>query len=384
MGGLVVVTIGSIGCAAAVSLPMLIASRVVQGIGAGCLQPLAASLLFRQFEPLRRLRVTTALSLPISIAPAAGPLVGGIFVQELSWRWVFLLNLPISVGALLVALLLAREAENRAVRPLDARGAVLTVVGFGATVLGLERLVAGNAPVPAIATLAVGIAAMAILIPMERRKGASAFLDVNLLRIRTFAKTTSITAAHSVGFMGFGLAGPLLLQTELGFTSLQAGLFGAAGALGPMLSGRIARPYLMRVGPRVAIASSQLTTLIGLSIVVLGYAAFPHWTIAIGVFLAGGASFMTVVSCQTVGFSAVPQSNLGDATALDGTSRQMGNAIAISGISAALAVALSTHASVVGTVALTLGTLAAFHVLVLGILVGGGKLPMPGARPAAG
>lgn len=375
--GLAVLVVGSLVCAAAVSLPMLIAGRVVQGAGSGGLVPLASSLLFRNFVPTQRLRVMAALSLPISLAPALGPLVGGLVVDTLSWRWVLLLNLPISAAAIIVGLVFAREVENRAVRQLDLGGAVLTVVGFGAIIFGVERLGTGADVIVGAASLTIGIAALSVLIPLEGRKGEHAFLAINLFKRRIFAKTTAITAMHSVGFMGFGLAGPLLLQTQLGISAFEAGLVGMAGAFGPILSGRIARRLIVRVGARSTIALSQSGILLGLGVIVLGYAVLTIWVIVLGTFICGASSLLTIMACQTVGFAAVPLTNLGDATALDGTSRQVGNALGIATVSGALAAAGAFGAPMIGVVAVTVGALMLFHVLALVILASPGRLPLP-------
>ena len=375
--GLGALTVGALICAAAVSLPMLVTGRIVQGAGSGGLVPLASSLLFRNFVPMQRLRVMAALSLPISLAPALGPFVGGLVVDTLSWRWVFLLNLPISATAIVVALFFAREIENRAARPLDVWGAVLTIVGFGAAVFGVERLATGaDVPVGSV-SLVIGITALAVLIPLERRKGKHAFLAVNLFSRRIFAKTTTITAVHSVGFMGFGLAGPLLLQTQLGMSAFEAGLVGVAGALGPLLSGRIARRVIIRIGPRGTIALSQTGILLGLGVVVLGYSVLTVWVIVLGAFVCGASSLLTIMACQTAGFGAVPTTNLGDATALDGTSRQVGNALGIAAVSGSLAAGAAAGAPMIAVVALTLGSLALFHVIALVVLVSPGRLPLP-------
>lgn len=381
---LTLIALGSVVCAASVSLPMVIAGRIMQGLGGGGLVPLASSLMFRNFDPMRRLRIATLLSMPISLAPALGPLIGGFFVDRFSWRWAFLLNLPIAAAAIIVGLFFASEVTGRANRTLDVRGALLTVVGFGAVVLGLERLATAGDALTAVVSLSIGVAAVLLLIPLELRKGERAFLDIRLFRHRTFAKTTAITTAHSIGFMGFGLAGPLLLQTELGLTAFQAGLVGIANALGPFVASRFARPFISLVKPRAAVAICQSSLIGGLGIVVVGYGLRSLWVIALGLFVFGMSTFVTVLTCQTVGFAVIPHENLGDATAIEGTSRQLGGAIGITAVAAALAGSASSHASMVGSVAIVLGSLALFHAVALAILAGPGRLPMPGTSSGSG
>lgn len=372
-----VVSLGAIVGATAESLPLVMAARIMQGIGSGGLIPLGMSLVFRNFTPMRRLRVIAAIATPLSIAPALGPLMAGFLVEQLSWRWVFLMIVPLSITGVIVAFALAREPQNRAVRPLDLVGCILTVIGFGATILGMERLATGPHVLTGSISLAVGLTCLGILIPLQRRRGSRAFLDINLFRHRVFAKATAILAMHSVGFMGFGLAGPLLLQTQLGLSAIEAGLIGATGALGPLLSSRIARRLVFRVGPRWTIAISQSGMITGLSTIILGYALTEIWVIGVGVFAAGFCALLTIVTCQTVGSAAVPEQNLGDATTLDGTSRQMSNATGITVVSGALALAAAIGAPMLGTVAMTIGTIILFHVVALVILASPGRLPLP-------
>lgn len=372
-----IVVLGSLVCALAVSLPMIVGGRIVQGMGSGGLVPLAASLLFRNFVPTQRLRVMAALSLPISLAPALGPFIGGLLVETLSWRWVFLLNLPISFIAIVVGIFFAREVQNRASRRLDLAGAMLTLIGFGASVFGVERLATGSNVLIGVASLVVGGVALSILIPLESQKGEHAFLNVTLFRRPIYAKSTAITAAHSVGFMGLSLAGPLLLQTQLGINAFEAGLIGVVGAVGPILSGRIARRLITHAGPRATIALSQSGILLGLGLMILGYITPTIWVIVTGIFLCGASSLLTIIACQTVGFAAVPTTDLGDATALDGTSRQVGNAIGIAAVSGALATAAMFGSSTIITVALTIGVLALFHILALVILANSVRMPVP-------
>lgn len=382
--GLGMIMLGSLICANGISLSMVVAGRIVQGFGGGGLVPLAASLMYRNFEPLHRLRIATLISMPISLAPALGPLVGGFFVDHLSWRWAFLLNLPIAAAAIVVGFVFASEAAERSRRPLDVRGALLTAVGFGAIVFGLDRVATSSQLVVGAAGIAVGVVALTVLLPLERRLGERAFLDLRLFQHRTFAKTTSIEGVHSIGFMGFGLAGPMLLQTQLGLTAFQAGLVGAVNALGPFVSSRFARQLIMRVRPRAALAMSQSGVILSFAIVVAGYALPAVWLIAIGTFVLGLSTFLTVATCQTVGFAVIPQVNLGDATALEGSSRQLGGALGITAVSAALAVAASAHAPVVGTAAVVFGTIAVFHVVALAIVASPGRLPLPVQRETAG
>ncbi|MCW2548670.1 MAG: family efflux transporter permease subunit, partial [Mycobacterium sp.] len=112
---IVIFTLASALCGLATDMTQLVLFRVLQGIGGGMLTPVGMAMLFRTFPPEERVRASSILTVPTTLAPALGPVLGGILVTGLSWRWVFLVNLPIGIAALIFGVLFLKESESDAV-----------------------------------------------------------------------------------------------------------------------------------------------------------------------------------------------------------------------------------------------------------------------------
>src|ERR1700726_1055415 len=132
-------TVGSALCAAASSERVLVASRVLQGVGGGMLQPVGMAMLFRVFPPQRRARASQILIVPTAVAPAIGPIIGGLLVEHASWRWVFLINIPIAVVALAFAAAFLQHRPEPAPGPFDPRGFVLGGPGLAFLLYGISQ-----------------------------------------------------------------------------------------------------------------------------------------------------------------------------------------------------------------------------------------------------
>src|SRR5436309_4935233 len=154
--------LGSALCALAPSSTMLIAFRVLQGLGGGMLMPIGMSFIYRLSPPERRGLVMGMFGVPILLAPALGPVLSGWLVQYVDWRWIFLINVPIAVVALTLGLrALPNLGAQRAVGALDTLGALLAPLGFAAVSYGIsESTTAGWTGTQTLAGLAVGAVAL--------------------------------------------------------------------------------------------------------------------------------------------------------------------------------------------------------------------------------
>ncbi|MDT7772809.1 MAG: hypothetical protein QOC67_1733, partial [Pseudonocardiales bacterium] len=155
---IVVFTVASALCGIASTLDQLVAFRVLQGIGGGMLAPVGMTMLFRAFPPRERIRASAILTVPTTLAPALGPVVGGLLVDSLSWRWVFYVNVPIGIAAFLFGLLcLDRSAEGHPGR-FDLAGFLLSGAGLGLLMYGLsEGPNLGWSTVPVLVSIASGL-----------------------------------------------------------------------------------------------------------------------------------------------------------------------------------------------------------------------------------
>ncbi|OSC41379.1 MFS transporter [Mycobacterium decipiens] len=230
--GVVLFTVASGLCAIADSVGQLVAFRVLQGIGAAVLVPASLGLVVEAFPAARRAHGVNLWGAAGAIAAGLGPPIGGALVEADGWRWVFLVNLPLGV----LAVLAARRAlvENRASgrrRVPDVRGALLLAIALGFLTLGLIKGPDwGWASLPAIGSLLAAAVAMVGFV-MSSRHHPAPMVDPALLRIRSFVAGTGLTAVASAGFYAYLLTHVLFLNYVWGYTLLEAGLAVAPAAL---------------------------------------------------------------------------------------------------------------------------------------------------------
>ncbi|MDT4910524.1 MAG: hypothetical protein QOI69_3765, partial [Pseudonocardiales bacterium] len=167
---IVVFTVASALCGLAQSLGELVAFRVLQGVGGGMLAPVGMAMLFRTFPPAERIRASAVLTVPTTFAPALGPVLGGLLVDKLSWRWVFFVNLPIGTAALVFGFLFLEHRVEAMPGRFDLPGFVLSGLGFGSVMYGISEAPAqGWRAVAPLTTMAVGVALLVAMVFVELR-----------------------------------------------------------------------------------------------------------------------------------------------------------------------------------------------------------------------
>jgi EmrB/QacA subfamily drug resistance transporter len=271
--GVVWFAAASLLCGVAQNIPMLVAARALQGIGGALLTPGSLAIIQASFVPDDRPRAVGAWSGLGGVAAAVGPLLGGALVAAAGWRWVFLLNLPLAVIVVLVAVRHVPETmDTEASGRFDVDGAVLAALALAGVTYALTEAPEGGTPVAVVvASGLVGVVAGAAFLMVERRRGAHAMMPLDVFGSRQF---NGINAVTFVVYAGMGVQFFLLvvdLQVVAGFSPIAAGmallpvtvlmllLSARAGALAQRIGPRI----LMTVGLLVAAAGMLLTLRIG-------------------------------------------------------------------------------------------------------------------------
>lgn len=339
--GLVLFMAASLFAGAAVSPAMLIASRLVQGLGAAMVLPSTLSTLNAMFQGRARGIAFAIWGSTIGGMAAVGPLLGGWLATDVSWRWAFWLNIPFGLLALLgIARYIDETRDTTLRRGADVPGVLLSSLGLGGIVFGLIEgeyygwwQQASGAPSPVPFALVVGVTLVAAFVVVERRRvlaGTVALVDLGLLRIRSFR--FGIIAALIVALGEFGLLFtlPLLLQGALGYSALGTGFlvlwlavgtFLVSGAT-PQLTARIGQRSVVRVGlalETVAIAGLAVT----LSTAVTGV------VIAAWLFVYGVGVGMATAQLTSVILVEVPLAESGQASGFQTTVRQLGSALGV-------------------------------------------------------
>jgi EmrB/QacA subfamily drug resistance transporter len=337
MWSLALFTVASVLCAASSSLLELVASRVLQGVGGGLLMPIATTMLFRAYTPSERVAAARVLVLPTSLAPALGPLLGGLLVDQLSWRWVFLVNVPVGVLALAFAALFVREHVEPDPGRFDAAGLVLTGAGLGPLMYALsDGSARGWSSTPIVGAFVVGAGATLLLIVIELRQ-RHPMLRLRLLAKPLFAQANAIVVLTLAAFSGLLYVGPLFLQQGLGLSAFQSGLTTFPEAIGLLIGSQLVSRVYLRLGPRrlVLTGCAGLTTVAWLLAVVAHGGAL--WSFRALMLLTGFSMISVQLPNQTVAFAQVSGRETGHASSLYNANRRFGAAIGVATLSSILA-----------------------------------------------
>ncbi len=174
MWAIVVFTVGSALCGLAQNLAELVVFRVIQGAGGGMLAPVGMAMLFRVFPPSERVRAASILTVGTTLAPAIGPVLGGLLVTDLSWRWVFFVNLPIGIAAVTFGTLCLERSAPQHAGVFDIPGFILGGAGLGLAMYGVsEGPLKGWASPSVIVTCAAGVALLVAMVFVELRTTSS-------------------------------------------------------------------------------------------------------------------------------------------------------------------------------------------------------------------
>src|SRR3954466_6231719 len=208
---IIVFTLGSIGCGLSNTLWMLVAARIVQGIGGAMMVPVGRLILLKSFPKTDLVRAMSYVSVPALIGPIMGPPLGGFIVTYASWRWIFFINIPIGVLGVLLVNLFIENLRETTVRPFDLRGFMRTGVGLASGMFALETMGRGELPIPlTLGLLALGTACLMAYFRHARRVDHP-IVDLALMRIPTYAMTTTGAFLFRMGMGALPFLMPLML-----------------------------------------------------------------------------------------------------------------------------------------------------------------------------
>lgn len=256
--------LGSVLCATAWSASSLIAFRAIQGLGGGVLMPLMTTLLMQAARGRNLGRLMASVSLPAALGPILGPVLGGLILHVLSWHWLFLINLPLGIVGLVLAVRLIPADEPGRRVPLDVVGLLLASPGMVGVIYGLSQVgeAGGFGHARVLGPLLVGLVLLAGFVWWALRRGTRALIDIGLLRHRALTMSTTLLFLTGTALYGAMLLLPLYWQQVRGEDALGAGLLLVPQGIGALASRTVAGRLTDSIGGRwVAVAGFSVLTI---------------------------------------------------------------------------------------------------------------------------
>ncbi len=300
MASIALFTVGSALCGAAWSAPALIAFRVLQGVGGSMIQPVGQSMLAQAAGPRRLGRVIGVSVLPITLAPVAGPVLGGLIVRNLDWRWMFYVNVPIGVATFLLAARVLPATPRAGGRtPLDVTGLALLAPGLAALMFGCAQRSWG--------VLLAGVALAAAYTGYAlRKRGRAPLIDLRMFARRGFAAATASSFVLGGSLYSAMLLLPLYFQQVCGADAMSAGLRLAPQAVGTAAVSLLAGRLGDRHGPRPMMLAGLALALLGtLPFAFLGHGP-ANWLLTAALLVRGAGLGLAMVPGMSAVYAAVP------------------------------------------------------------------------------
>ncbi|HYZ28531.1 MAG TPA: DHA2 family efflux MFS transporter permease subunit [Thermoleophilaceae bacterium] len=345
--GLAVFVLASLLCALAPTLELLIAARVLQAIGGSMLNPVALSIIRNVFDdPRERAQAIGVWAAVFGVSMALGPVVGGALVASAGWRWVFLVNIPIGLLAIVLTALFVPDSRALHARRPDPVGQVLVIAGLASlTYAIIEGRAAGWLSAEILTLFAVAAASFVSLVVYERRRDEP-LLDVRFFRSAPFAgaSATAILAFAALG--GFLFLNTLYLQDVRGLSPLDAGLMMLPMAAMTLLASPLSGRLLGRYGARPSLAGGALAMLVA-SLMLTGLQTQTPEAHLIAAYVLFGLGFGLVNPPITnSAVSGMPAAQAGVAAATTSTSRQVGTTLGVAVIVPVAGAGIASHGGI--------------------------------------
>jgi EmrB/QacA subfamily drug resistance transporter len=370
VAGVIVFAVASLVCALAPNVETLIGGRVLQGVGAAFVMPLALALLGAAFPPDLRPKALGVFASVSGVSVPLGPLFGGAVVEGISWPWIFWINVPLGVALVYFALTRIEESHGRD-PAIDLPGLVLVSVGSLGLVWGLgQGNTAGWASTEVVGSLLIGVVAIGAFAGWQRR-AAHPMLPLHLFGSRRFAAGNLVIFFHWGSALGAVFFMAQFLQVGLGYGPLTAGLalapWGLTTTVVPQLAGRL----VGRLGERpFIVAGLGLHCLAMVWIAMAAGPAVGYWAIVAPLVLSGTGIAMCLPAAQSAVLTSVAPQFIGKASGAFSAMRQLGGAFGVAILVVGFAGAGSYASSEAFTDGFTAALLVGAGLAAAGVLAG--------------
>jgi EmrB/QacA subfamily drug resistance transporter len=330
IAGLVVFTAASLWCGLAGSAGSLIAARSVQGVGAAMLNPATLSIITATFPPRQRGTAIGIWAGVSALSLAIGPMVGGILTERISWNWIFFINIPVGILAIVAARLFVDETKDTSrEQRLDLPGLVTSAVGLFALTYGLIETNThpwGSARV--LGLLAIAAASLAAFVLVESRQRLP-MLDLSLFRNPTFAGANTVMGLVGLAMFGVFFYNSLFLQNVLGYSAIETGATFLPMTVLIILVAPFAGRLSDDIGPRWLMGAGLALLTVSLLLFGMLDENSTFWAILPGLVIGGVGMGITMAPTTAAAMSSVPVDKAGVGSAVINAMRQVGGSLGI-------------------------------------------------------
>jgi EmrB/QacA subfamily drug resistance transporter len=330
-------TLGSFLCGVSTNIHLLVACRVIQGMGGAMMVPVGRLTLVRAFPKSELIRIMSFVAVPALVAPMLGPIAGGLIVGYFHWRLIFFLNIPIGVVGLVMVYLHLPDYREEKMHPLDKVGLILFGSGIALLSYVLEVFGEHTLSLREISGMLVMSGALLSGYWIRARELQFPLLQLKLFGIRTFRAAVNGGLFTRLGIGGVPFLLPLLYQTGLGYTPIQSGLLIMPQAIAAMSMKAIMKRLLSSIGYRGVLVSNTLIIGVLLALFTTIGAHTPVWYIVVLAFFYGGFTSLQYTSMNTLVYADIAEHDTSGASTVASTMQQLAISfgVAVAGLTTA-------------------------------------------------
>ncbi len=350
--GLFFFTLGSFFCGASSDENMLILSRILQGLGAGVIQPLGMAIISREFPPKQRGVALGFWGIAAAASVSFGPIIGGYLVDNFNWQLIFDVNIPVGIIGLLATVIIQQEYKNPKIRKFDYIGFISIVTFLPLTLYALSE---GNAATNSagwsapyiLICFAIAIISLAVFITAEYTV-KEPLIDLRLLNNRNFGISTLVILIFGMGMFGSTFLLPIYLQNSLSYTAVQAGsVFLPVGIIQGIMSpisGKIADRINAKIPIMVGVLLLAISFFLNSS---LSFLTENHY-IMLSLYIRGFSMGLLFTPLQTIALVQIPREKMAQASGISNTIRQLGGSLGVAILATVLSSRVNFHSQTYG------------------------------------
>jgi EmrB/QacA subfamily drug resistance transporter len=320
---IVVFTMGSLACSMVNNLPEFVVARILQGTGGAMMVPVGRLVILRTIPKHDLVNAMAWLTVPALIGPMLGPPVGGFISTYGSWRWIFLINIPIGMLGLALAFTFIENIKEERRERFDSFGFIIVSIGLAATMFGFENIGRGILPNAAVATLLIGGMTFLGLYYRHTRMTDTPIIDIKLVKIPTFRASVLGGFIFRMGIGALPFLTPLMLQLGFGLTPFASGMITFAGAAGAITMKFTAGPIIRRFGYRQVLLANTFICAIFMASYGFFTPSTSHIVIILTLLVGGFFRSLQFTSLNTLAYSDIDLPFMSRATTLSSVAQQL-------------------------------------------------------------